>query len=200
MKKRLLGAALLLALPLALRAQDTMPQTEISVGYSLLRYSTLGFVDLKTTNHGWDVSIAPNINQNLAVVLDLAGHYGTFDENISSFEQLQFKFHDYSVMAGPRVSETVGNWRPFAQFLVGYHRLSIDTTDQFLNFTPESDADSSAGVSLTVGGGLDLIRGRFAVRLIQAEYAVQHLKDSGDRIEGARIGAGIIFRLGSRSQ
>jgi len=201
MKKRILGAALLLMLPLALRAQD-IPQAELSVGYSLLRYSTLGFVDLKTTNHGWNVSIAPNINSNLALVFDFAGHYGTFDENVSAFEQLKFEFQDHSVMAGPRVSETVaGRWKPFAQLLVGYHRLNVDVTDQFLSFAPDFDADTSSGVSLTLGGGLDLIASeRIALRLFQLEYAVQHLKDLGDRIEGARIGAGIVFRLGSKSQ
>lgn len=198
MKKRILGAALILLLPFSLRAQD-IAQAEISVGYSLLRYSTLDSFDLRSTNHGWNVSIAPNINSNLALVFDFAGHYGTFDENLSTFERLEFDFQDHSVMMGPRVSETVGAWRPFAQLLMGFHRLDIDTTDRFLDFAPDVDSDTSSGFSLTVGGGLDLIvSDRIALRLFQAEYAVQHLKDISERIEGARIGAGIVFRLGRR--
>jgi hypothetical protein len=101
-------------------------------------------------------------------------------------------------MAGPRVSENYKNWRPFAQFLVGYHRTSIDTN---ITLPPNSfiDADSSSGVALAVGGGLDLMASKsVAIRLFQLEYFVERRSDIQTNEQGARLGAGIIFTFGHR--
>ncbi len=192
MKKWVLGACLLVLLPTASTAQD-VSQAELSVGYSLLRLSSV-----RTTTHGWDVSIAPTINPNLALVVDFSGHYGSFDES-DVFGNFRADVQTHSVLFGPRVMESVGMWKPWAHVLVGYHRTSLDFTDQFLDFPADINADTRTGFAMTVGGGLDLtVSPSIAIRLFQAEYAVNHWQDVSSRVEGARIGAGIVFRLGSK--
>ena len=199
------AAALLLILPIAATAQD-FAKAELGAGYSLFRLSTSNpGGDLRTTTHGWNISIAPNINRNLAIVFDFGGHYGSFSETAEFFG---FPFNQnvdvqaHTVMAGPRVSEEVGAWRPFGQALFGYHRTNLDfaTTFPTLPLAPEIDADTRSGFAMTIGGGLDLLMGpSFGVRLFQLEYDVHRWSDVDSRVEGARIGAGIIFRFGSRS-
>jgi len=174
-------------------SQDSYSAADISVGYSLLRQSTV-----RTTNHGWNFAIAPSINSNLAFVVDFAGHYGSFNES-DLFGSLRADVQSHSIMVGPRVSETAVNWRPFAQALVGYHRTSLDFRDQFLNFPATVDADTRSGVQFTAGAGIDYrVNDDVSIRLVQAEYAAQRWTDSDGTIEGARIGAGIVFHLGRR--
>ena len=104
-------------------------------------------------------------------------------------------------MMGPRVSQVVAErWKPFAQFLVGYHRTKLDFDVSFFG-SPIIDVDTQSGVTATAGGGLDLIvSDHVAVRLFQAEYAVHRFQDIDFKGEGARIGAGIVFRLGRKTQ
>jgi hypothetical protein len=206
MRTFLLGASVLFLLPLAASAQE-FSKAEFSAGYSLFRLSTSNpGGDLRTTTHGWDVSIAPNINRNLAVVFDFGGHYGKFDETSEFFgipfnQRVDLQVH--TVAAGPRVSQTVNDtWRPFAQLLVGYHRTSLDFESGFPSVpnTTEIDSDTRSGFVLTAGGGLDLLMGSFfGVRLFQIEYVMHRWSDNDTRVEGARIGAGIILRFGSRT-
>jgi hypothetical protein len=193
-KRFVVGASCLFLLPLALSAQD-IPKAELSLGYSLLRFSTD-----RVTTHGWNVAIAPNINKNLAIVFDFAGHYGNLDE-VSFFGNSRWDVKSYSVMMGPRASQVVGGrWRPFAQFLVGYHRTTYDVDITSFG-EPLVDVDTQSGVTATAGGGLDFLASdRFAIRLFQAEYAVHRFEDINFKGEGARIGVGIIFRLGRRTQ
>jgi hypothetical protein len=210
MRRFLLGAVLAFSLPLAVSAQDSaqdFAKAELSAGYSLYRLSTSNpGGDLRTTTHGWDISIAPNINRNLAIVFDFGGHYGSFNEASDFFgipfsQKVDVQVH--TVMAGPRVSETVNErWRPFAQALFGYHRSNLDFSTEFPTQPTPSivDADTRSGFAMAIGGGLDLLMGPFfGVRLFQAEYVAQRWRDVDARVEGARIGAGIIFRFGSRS-
>jgi len=194
-KRFVLGAGFLFLLPLALNAQD-IPKAELYAGYSLLRFSTD-----RVTAHGWDFQIAPNINKNLAIVFDFAGHYGNLDE-VSPFVNVRFDVQSHSIMMGPHVSQVVGGrWKPFAQFLVGYHRTTYDSDVSFGAGAPIVDVDTQSGVTATAGGGLDLIvNDSVAVRLFQAEYAVHRFEDVDFKGEGARIGAGIVFRLGRRTQ
>ena len=193
MRKMAMVAALLVLLPAALLAQDT-PKGELGFGYSMLRYS-----NERTTTHGFDTSIAGDVNPNLAVVLDFGGHWGNFDETTGGVTA-KFNIQDFSVMAGPRVSETAYKvWRPFAQFLVGYHRINIDSNLQATGITPLTDSDASSGVALVAGGGLDLMVGKsVALRLFQLEYSMERRSDAQKNEDGARFGAGIIFLFGHR--
>ena len=210
MRGFLLGAGMLLLLPLAASAQDAaqgFAKAEMGAGYSLFRLSTSNpGGDLRTTTHGWDISIAPNINENLAIVFDFAGHYGSFNETQEFFGFLFNEGVDvqtHTIMAGPRVSQTVnGVWRPFAQVLVGYQRTNLDFVSESLTLPLPTgiDSDTRSGFAMTLGGGLDLVMGpSFGVRLFQAEYAVQRWSDVDARVEGARVGAGIFFRFGHRT-
>lgn len=194
MKKSVLLAGLLFLLPLAAGAQNT-PKGELALGYSLLRFSTE-----RTTTHGWDAAIAANINSNLAVVFDFAGHYGSFDEKFLVFHE-DDTIQTHSFLIGPRVFQTVHNrWMPFAQLLLGVARTNVDGSISVVGKQPFLiDSDTRTGFAMTAGGGLDLIANpKVAIRLFQAEYTVHHFPDVNGKSEGARIGAGIVFRFGSR--
>jgi hypothetical protein len=206
MRKFLLCAGVLLLLPLAASAQE-FAKAELGAGYSLFRLSANNpGGDLRTTTHGWNVSIAPNLHRNLAIVFDFAGHYGSFNES-SDFFGIPFNqnvdVQSHTVMGGPRVSETVNDkWRPFAQALFGYHRTNLDFATEFPTqaIPTEVDADTRSGFAMTLGGGVDLLMGpSFGIRLFQIEYDVHRWSDVESRVEGARVGAGIIFRFGSRT-
>lgn len=205
MKKSVFLAGFLLLLPLAARAQDT-PKGEIGLGYSMLRLS-----DERTTTHGWDAAIAGYINPNLAIVFDFAGHYGSYDESDAFGDRLRVDVQTHSFMLGPKVMQTVGDrWVPFAQVLVGVARtnLDFDYVDGFSPIFNDVQANTETGVAVTVGGGLDLIASpSVAIRLFQAEYAFLRFPGGAYPIpgisytlheQGARVGAGIVFRFGHR--
>jgi hypothetical protein len=197
MKKSVILAGLLLLLPLAVRAQGT-PKGELGVGYSMLRLS-----DERATLHGWDIPISGNINENLAMVFDFSGHYGNVDEVVNDFgDKVRLDFQTHSFMVGPKVMETVGGrWTPFAQVLVGVARTNFDLAASSAFFGDFTAADTETGLAMTVGGGLDLIASpKVAIRLIQAEYAFLNFPFGGTDLhrQGARVGAGIVFRFGNR--
>jgi opacity protein-like surface antigen len=197
MKKSAVLAGLLLLLPMAARAQAT-PKGELGLGYSMLRLS-----NERTTTHGWDAALAGNINPNLAIVFDFAGHYGNYDETVNAFgDSLRVDVQSHSAMIGPKVMQTVGGrWTPFAQVLVGVARTNLDFRYASTFTGTELNSETETGVAVTLGGGLDYIASpNVAIRLFQAEYAFLKFPAGGANVheQGARVGAGIVFRFGRR--
>ena len=190
MRNWVLRAGLLLLLPpLAVRAQE-LPKAEVYAGYSFVR-------DFKVNHHGWDTSIAATINKNLSFVADVSGHYARVEGNTFGFP-----FNDdvnlHSIMVGPRVSETVGKWRPFVHALVGITRVS-ESTKLIISNTTVSDSFNKVGFSVAVGGGMDYwLTNRLALRVPQAEYYMFRIGDNKN--ETPRLGAGLVFRFGSKPE
>ena len=82
MKLTLSIAFLLIALATPALAQES-PPVEVFAGYSFFRPDGGG------GQHGWNLSVAININRRMAIVSDFSGHYGsqsfeanTFDDEI----------------------------------------------------------------------------------------------------------------------
>lgn len=87
-------------------------------GYSLNHGST-GLTDTGTLN-GWEGSLEGNIFPHVGLVADVSTQYGTLyvpllGENASE--------RTSSYLFGPRVSFTVGKFRPFAEALIGTSHL-----------------------------------------------------------------------------
>ncbi len=189
MRKLAIGAGWLVLLPLSLVAQQT-PQAELFTGYS---YARMEEEDL----HGWNGSIAGNINKNLAIVADFSGHYMSSEETVRGLT-LEQKLRFHSFMFGPRVSEQPHpRLIPFAHALFGGSRIFVFEKIRTPTGRELSDEDTLTGFAMAVGGGLDFkASDRIAIRVAQAEYFL--LRAEEIKHEGARISGGIVFRLGRK--
>ncbi len=75
MRRILLVVSLLFLLPLCTKAQDT-PSVEVFGGYSYFHAETGR--DL----HGWNGSVAANLNRWFGLVADVSGHYDSSSSNL----------------------------------------------------------------------------------------------------------------------
>src|SRR5262245_59970879 len=96
--------------------------------------------------NGWEGSIEGKFLPFSGIVADFSGHYGSEDFTAcNGFDCVTFNTdvtqHNY--LFGPRVSMSVGRFRPFAEALIGAARANAH------NFTSDTSFASA------VGGGLD---------------------------------------------
>ncbi|MBI3934133.1 MAG: outer membrane beta-barrel protein [Acidobacteria bacterium] len=196
MGKAVLRAGLLLLLPVALLAQTNgglygTPKAELSTGYSYVRIEGSNL-------HGWNVSLAGNVNRNLGIVGDFAGHYS--DESATSGAAvISSNLTLTSLMAGPRVSERTMRWvTPFAHALFGMTRVNAEVTVEQPGVPTSSASNDVTGFSTALGGGLDINMSQgLALRLFQVDYLI--IRSDGFKHEGVRASAGIVWRIGQRT-
>ena len=196
MGKVVLRAGLWLLVPASLLAQGNAglpatPKAELAAGYAYVRIEGS---DL----HGWNVSLAGNVNRNLGIVGDFAGHYNSEKSTIGT-ATTSSNLTLTSVMAGLRVSERSNRmFTPFAQALFGMTRVNADLTVDQPGTTSSTATNDVTGFSSAVGGGLDIRLGEtVAFRLFQADYLL--IRSDGFKHEGARISTGIVWRFGQRN-
>src|SRR5215212_1409906 len=115
MRKILLTAILILMASPATTAQEVeTPKAELFGGYS---YAGGNF-------HGWNASLAGNVNKWFGVVADFTGHYGgSIDED--GFDEKQ-RVHSYHF--GPRFYARRKRAMPFAHALFGASTLQTELT------------------------------------------------------------------------
>jgi hypothetical protein len=173
MKKLVLAAIALALLPLLSRAQDT-PKADVAVGYSLLEVLkgfTIGM-------NGGSGSLALNVNNWLGAVGDFGVyHHGPLDLTVETYT------------FGPRFSYRKSNrFIPFAQvFLGGQHTSAVSG-----GFT------GSIAFTLATGAGVDIglaSAGSVALRP-QMEYF--GFRANGSTTNAARLSIGIVFRTGKK--
>jgi len=91
--------------------------------------------------NGWNGSLEGKIFPFVGIVADLSGYYGS-----QTIAPVNASVHEYNFLFGPRVSFSVGKFRPFAHALFGASHASA-------NASGFSTSDTSFGDAL--GGGLD---------------------------------------------
>jgi len=190
MRKVVIGAGLLFLLPLALMAQEYgPPKAEVFTGVSYLRVNN-------TNLPGWDAAVNAVINKNLGVVVDASGVYGS--NSISSGGiSTSVDHHVYSFLVGPRVTDARGRWIPFAQALLGYTRYDATTSASTAGGTFLSAATDNNAFGMSVGGGMDFeLNHSIAIRLVDVDYML--IRNNGLKLNGARISAGVVIRLGQK--
>jgi opacity protein-like surface antigen len=174
MKKLACIALLVIAAPLAARAQQT-PAADVSVGYSYFRIGGSN----GTNQNGVSGSVAYHVNDWVGAVADF-GVYHSSPEGVG--------FTTVTYMFGPRFSyQTDSKVTPFGQALFGGGHASL----------------SEGGVSATsnpfaysFGGGADIsLNDSFALRP-QVDYV--GLRSNGSTSNCARISAAIVYRFGSK--
>jgi hypothetical protein len=156
---------------------EPAPRADLFAGYSAVRSDD-------DTLHGGEIALGFRIAGPLSIVGDLDFHGHTVDS---------VGHHTGAALAGPRLSFGAGLARPFIHALLGAVRDS-DSVAIFSQTISESHTVAGAAA----GGGLDLGRGRFAVR-IQADYRLARRKDEAGATmtQGdPRLSAGGVLRFG----
>ena len=172
---------LILILPFLGKAQDSLvatPKAELFAGYS---YAGTG-------SHGFDASVAGNLNEWLGLVADLGGQYVRLDDQ--GFTET---IRTHSALFGPRFSLRRGNRLvPFGQALFGVSHLKTQTNEFGGSLT---FSDTSFGMAL--GGGLDVrMTENLAIRAIQLDYL--QTRFFGETQNKGRVSVGIVLRFGRK--
>lgn len=158
-------------------AQET-PKAEVFGGYAYAGEGT----------HGWNTSVAGNVNRWLGVVADFSGQYTSLDE-----VDVREKIRTHSALFGPQVSlRRHKRVTPFARALFGASHVSTDATEFGQSF-----AFSDTTFALALGGGLDVrVNDRLAVRAFQADYV--RTRFFGGTQNKGRLSFGLVFRFGRK--
>jgi len=152
------------------------PQWETSLGWSFLRVSG-EFLDTNSAV-GWNVSVAGNVSPWLGIVGDVTGNYKS-GSTVSDDTGMTF----YTFTGGPRFSaRTSPGAVPFAEFLVGFTRTSLDA-----GFV----GDSSTEFTIQPGGGVDIGNERVAARL---SFAWRRVFYEGSPTNMFRFVGGVVIR------
>lgn len=152
------------------------PQWETAFGWSILRASG-EFIEVNSIV-GWNVSVAGNVSPWFGIVGDVTGNYRTGatvngDPDVS--------IHTFA--GGPRFSaRTSPGAVPFAEFLVGFTRTSLDIG---------AGGQSSTEFTIQPGGGVDIGNDRVAARLSVAWRRVFY---EGSPTNMFRFVGGVVIR------
>lgn len=224
MQRLLLLAALLLLAPAVASAQDDTPAAEVFGGYSYLRTDDdLSSVTSVRNLHGWEGSVAFNVNRWLGIEADFSGHYGSdsVTEIVTppfptppGFPAIGFTFDtdasEHTFLFGPKLSARGERVTPYAHALFGAARRRADVL-----VTPVAPAppgvgplqfdNSETAFAMALGGGVDVnLTDNVAIRAVQADYVmtrfdgIRDFDPLDDAQHNARISVGIVIRFGNR--
>jgi opacity protein-like surface antigen len=155
-------------------------------GYSY--YSTdLSSIDRANTN-GWEASLEGKVVPFLGFVADFDGHYGS--ENFVACPvpsgppcaSLNASVTEQNFIFGPRVSFSVGKFRPFAEALFGAAHVNVN-----------NGVGSDTSFATAIGGGIDYkiikpVAWRFEGDYVQTRFF-------GATQDNVRISTGIVLRF-----
>lgn len=184
MRKTLIVSSLLLLFA-SLAVAQVPTAGNVFFGYSYYNTSISQFS--RSSANGWEGSVEVKVAPFLGIVADVDSHYGspayaTFCSLCTTPTSANMSTPQYNVLFGPRVSASVGRFRPFGEVLFGIGHASIS-----------GYANSSTSFATAVGGGLDYrifrpIAVRFQGDLIHtALYSLTQ--------NNVRISTGIVFRF-----
>jgi|SRR5271170_7751734 len=183
---------LLPLLPLAGPASAQVPTSgNVFLGYSYYNASALPVETSRTNLNGWEGSFEGKIIPWVGMVADFSEHYGSGSSCILPVVPVgsgpgqsscsNVISHEENFFFGPRVSISVGKFRPFAEALFGGGRVN---TNGF-------GSDTSFATAL--GGGLDYKIIRPVAWRFQGDYI--QTRFSGATQNNLRLSTGIVFRF-----
>lgn len=178
MKKIVIVLCLVMAASLSAAAQEETPKVEVFGGYSYAGSNT----------HGWDASIAGNVNKWFGLVGDFSGQYTNTKE-----VDFREKIRTHSFLFGPQLSVRKNKRvTPFVRALFGVAYIDTNATEEGQTFL-----FNDKSFSMALGGGLDVrVSRNVAVRAFQADYV--RTKFFGQTQNKGRLSFGIVFRIGQR--
>jgi opacity protein-like surface antigen len=177
------------------RSVSETPAVELFGGYS---YARIDFTEIGHFNgHGFDASVAANINKYFGIEGDFSRHYSTLLSATFLGSDVDAKLQTYTVMGGPRFTARSNAATIYGHALFGFAHVRGEITA--LGF---SLSTSQNGFAAAFGGGVDVnIHRRVAIRAVQAEYLLTRIRgvfDEPRTQNNLRLSAGIVIRLGSR--
>ncbi len=177
-RKIMMSVCLLFSLSAIASAQDA-PKVEIYGGYSALFTEDI-------TLHGFQASVAGNLNNWFGLVAEFGGAYDTDTQGSG----LKVKSTVYTYLFGPRFSRRGGGRvTPFAHALFGGVRGRGEIEGLGMN-----RVETANGFGMALGGGVDVkLSERFALRVIQADYLLTRV--DGETTNNARVSAGVVIRF-----
>jgi Outer membrane protein beta-barrel domain len=162
-------------------ASAQIPRGNVFFGYSY--YNTdLSSTDRANTN-GWEASVEGKIIPFLGIVGDFDSHYGS--QNFGGLClgcTVNASFTEENFLCGPRVSASVGKFRPFAEALFGGAHVNVN-----------NGVGSDTSFATAVGGGLDyklipMLAWRFQGDYVQTRFF-------SETQNNVRISTGIVLRF-----
>jgi len=158
-----------------------VPGGNVYVGYSYLR-ANLPTGD--TNLNGWNGSVEVKVVPFIGLVGDFSGNYGSDTVPGPFLLPVNASIRQHNFLFGPRLSFTVGKFRPFVHALIGASHVSESATDF-------SNSDTSFADAL--GGGIDyhlipLIAWRVQVDDLQTRFF-------NTRQDDFRISTGIVVHF-----
>lgn len=164
----------------------------IYAGYALNRATTGSGWGSAGNLNGWEVSAEGKIAPFVGIVGDIGAQYGTLQVPTVKYfggpgtTPTQSRVVTY--MVGPRISASVGRFRPFAHALVGGGHLHQDTS-QF----PAGYSYGESCIADAFGGGLDYkVLPRIALR-VQGDVLQTRFRES--RQTDGRFTTGVVFKF-----
>ncbi len=155
-------------------------------GYSY--YNTdLSSIDRANTN-GWEASLEGKVVPFLGFVADFDSHYGSqnFAGAVCGLSCSPVAFNadvtERNFLFGPRVSFSVGRFRPFAEALFGASHVDVN-----------NGVGSDTSFATALGGGLDYKIIRPVAWRFQGDYV--QTRFFGATQNNVRISTGIVFRF-----
>jgi hypothetical protein len=156
--------------------RQTYPQWETAFGWPFLRVS--GEILDFNSAIGWHASVAGNVSPWVGIVGDVTGNYKS-ESTVTGDPGVTL----LSFLGGPRFSaRTDATAVPFAEFLVGFTRTSLDVG---------TVSESSTEFTIQPGGGVDIGNERAAARLSIAWRRVFY---EGSPTNMFRFMAGVVIR------
>jgi opacity protein-like surface antigen len=182
---RMMTVAFALLLLLGAASAQIPTAGNIFFGYSY--YNTnLSSINRANTN-GWDGSLEGKMLPWVGVVADISGHYGSQNFPTSCVPgsvggcAVNTNVSEHNVLFGPRVSVSVGKFRPFAEAMVGVGHVTTN------------NAGSDTSFASAIGGGIDYRIIRPIAWRFEGDYVHTHL--FGGAQNNVQISTGIVFRF-----
>ena len=153
----------------------------IFFGYSYYNTSLNGN---RNSMNGWEGSIEGKFLPFIGIVADFDGHYGSQDFTACNgvdcvIFNTDVTQHDY--LFGPRVSVSVGKFRPFAELLIGASHADAHLIGSDTSF------------ATAVGGGVDYKLIKLLAWRFQADYIHSDLFDNPQN--NVRLSTGIALHF-----
>ena len=156
-KLALIALSLLLLFTTAATAQ--VPSGNVFFGYSYY-HTALSPIDKSNTN-GWQASVEGKVLPWVGVVFDWGNHYGSQNFPLLCPQgpcTLNADVTEHNYLLGPRVSVSVGKFRPFAEGMLGIGHVNV------------KNVTSDTSFASALGGGIDYKLIPLVALRLEADY------------------------------